>query len=320
MTIGYQASHEQFTPSELLDYVRLAEHHGFGAINSSDHFYPWSKRQGQSGFAFAWLGAAMQSTTVPFGSVCAPGQRYHPAIIAQAVATLGEMFPGRYWIALGSGEALNERITGEKWPAKADRQIRLKECAGIIRKLLNGETVTHHGSVVVEEAKLYTRPSVLPLLIGAAVTKETAAFVGEWADGMITVHQPHEQLKEVVDAFRKNGGQGKPVYLKTQLSFAQTEEEALNGAYDQWRTNIFSSTVLGDMWQVSQFDAMGEFVKAEDLYKMVRISSDVRQHIDWIKGDMELGFEKIILHNVNREQRFFIEEFGEKVLPLFANG
>src|SRR3954464_5634064 len=113
MTIGYQASHEQFTPADLLKFVMLAESAGFGAVNSSDHFHPWSERQGQSGFAFAWLGAAMQATAMRYGSVCAPGQRYHPAIIAQAVATLGEMFPGRYWIALGTGEALNERITGE---------------------------------------------------------------------------------------------------------------------------------------------------------------------------------------------------------------
>lgn len=103
---GYQASHEQFKPSVLLQYAQLAESAGFTSINSSDHFHPWSKRQGQSGFAFAWMGAAMQATSLPHGSVCAPGQRYHPAIVSQAIATLGEMFPERFWIALGSGEAL----------------------------------------------------------------------------------------------------------------------------------------------------------------------------------------------------------------------
>lgn len=313
--IGYQASHEQFTPSELIKLCSLAEEAGFTSINSSDHFYPWSKRQGQSGFAFAWLGAAMQNSKLPFGSVCAPGQRYHPAIIAQAVATLAEMFPGRYWIALGSGEALNERITGEKWPMKAQRNARLLECAQIIKKLLNGETVTHHGLVTVEDAKLYTLPSRKPLLIGAAVTKATAEWMGSWADGMITVHQTPGKMKEVLNAFRKNGGEGKPVYLKVQLSYAKTQEEALKGAHDQWRTNIFNSTVLGDMWQVEQFDAMGEFVTPEEMKDMVRMSSDVQEHIDWIKQDMELGYEKIILHNVNREQELFINEFGEKVLP-----
>jgi probable non-F420 flavinoid oxidoreductase len=313
--IGYQASHEQFKPSELLGLVKLAEQAGFTSINSSDHFHPWSKRQGQSGFAFSWLGAAMANSSLPFGSVCAPGQRYHPAIVAQAVATLAEMFPGRYWIALGSGEALNERVTGEKWPMKSVRNARLLECAHIMKRLLQGEKVTHHGLVTVEDAQLYTLPQIQPLMIGAAVTKETAEWMGGWADGMITVHQTPGKMKEVVDAFRNNGGKGKPVFLKVQLSYSRTDDAAKEGALDQWRTNIFNSTVLGDMWQVEQFDAMGEFVTVDEMEDMVRMSSNLQQHIDWIKQDMELEFEKIILHNVNREQELFINEFGEKVLP-----
>jgi len=317
MELGYQASHEQFTPSELLRYVAMAEKAGFKAINSSDHFHPWSKQQGQSGYAFSWLGAAMQATSLPYGSVCAPGQRYHPAIVAQAIATLAEMFPDRFWIALASGEALNERITGEKWPIKSERNERLLECAQIIRRLLKGEKVTHHGRVTVEEAKLYTLPSVVPPLFGAAVTKETAGWLGTWADGMITVHKPYEEMKAVVEAFRNNGGAGKPIYLKVQLSYAATMEEALMGAHDQWRSNIFNSTVLGDMWQVEQFDAMGEFVQPEELFEMVRISNDIQQHIEWLRQDQTLGYERIILHNVNREQEQFIKDFGEKVLPEF---
>jgi len=313
--IGYQASHEQFKPSELLKYVTLAEKAGFGAINSSDHFHPWTRQQGQSGFAFAWLGAAMQATSIPFGSVCAPGQRYHPAIVAQAIATLAEMFPQRFWIALGSGEALNESITGDKWPVKQERNARLLECAAIIRRLLKGEMVTHHGRVVVEGARLYTLPPEMPLLMGAAVTKETAAWVGSWADGLITVHQPIEQLREVVNAFRDNGGKNKPLYLKVQLSFAKTDEEALNGAHDQWHSNIFSSTVLGDMWQVEQFDMLGQFVQREELHGMVHISADIKKHIEWINRYIEIGFDRIILHNVNRDQLYFIETFGKKVLP-----
>jgi coenzyme F420-dependent glucose-6-phosphate dehydrogenase len=315
--LGYQASHEQFSPSELLHYCRLAEQAGFTSINSSDHFHPWSKRQGHSGYSFAWLGAAMAGSKLPFGVVCTPGYRNHPAIVAQASATLAEMFPNRFWIALGSGEALNERITGEKFPVKSERNERLLECHHVIRQLLRGETVTHFGRVTVEHAKLYTLPPSMPLVIGAAVTRETAAWMGRWADGMITVHQQHKKLKEVVDAFRNNGGEGKPVFLKVQLSFAKTEAEALQGAHDQWRTNIFHSTVLGDLWQVEQFDELGKFVQTGEMKEMVRISSDVQQHTDWIAKDTELGFERIILHNVNREQERFIDVFGEKVLPSF---
>jgi coenzyme F420-dependent glucose-6-phosphate dehydrogenase len=315
--IGYQASHEQFAPSELLKYVVMAEKAGFKAINSSDHFHPWSERQGQSGFSFAWLGAAMQTTTIPFGMVCSPGQRYHPAIVAQAAATLGELFPDRFWVALGSGEAINENITGEKWLTKPERNTRLLECAQIIRRLFNGETVSHRGLVTVEKAKLYTRPVIAPPLFCAAMSVETAAWAGSWADGMITAHKPYEEMKQVVDAFRNNGGAGKPVYLKVQLSYAKSHDEAVEGAYEQWRTNIFQGSVLGDMPTVAHFDAAAEFVKPEDLNSMVRISADLEQHIEWLKQDVELGFEKIILHNVNRQQELFIRDFGQYVLPGF---
>lgn len=317
--IGYHASHEQFRPSELLTWVKLAEQNGFEAINCSDHFNPWSERQGQSGFSFAWLGAAMQATSLSFGVVCTPGYRYHPAIVAQASATLAEMFPERFWISLGSGEALNERITGMKWPVKNERNARLKECSEIIKRLLNGESVTHHGYTTTEEARLYTRPDRKPLVLGAAVTTETAAWLGSWADGLITVNKPYKELKELVDAFRNNGGKGKPMFLKVQLSYDETEEAAQLGAFDQWRTNIFSGTVLGELWTVEQFDAVGEFVRPNDLSKFVRISADPDVHIDWLRQDIELGFERIILHNVNRNQEKFINDFGKKVLPAIKS-
>jgi coenzyme F420-dependent glucose-6-phosphate dehydrogenase len=317
--IGYQASHEQFLPSELVQLSILAEQAGFQAINSSDHFHPWSERQGQSGYAFAWLGAAMQATNLPFGVVCSPGQRNHPAIVAQAAATLGEMFPGRFHVSLGSGEALNERITGEKWPIKSERNARLLECYEIIKKLFAGETVTHHGRVTVENAKLYTRPKEQPLLYGAAVTEETAEWVGSWADGLTTIHKPLDELKATVKAFRKGGGEGKPMIIKVQLSYARNEEDAVSGAYDQWRTNIFQGTVLGDLHKVEQFDALGEFVTVDKLKEMVNISSDVQVHADFIKSYINLGFDTVILHNVNRDQETFIKDFGDKVLPQFSS-
>lgn len=315
--IGYHASHEQFKPSELLKYVQMAEQAGFTLALSSDHFHPWSEQQGQSGFAWSWLGAAMQATNLPFGVVCAPGQRYHPAIIAQAAATLSEMFPNRFWVALGSGQALNEKITGDRWSAKAERNARLKECVDIIRALWAGESVTHYGLIRVEEAKLYTRPEIPPRIIGAAITPQTAEWLGGWADGLITISHPYEKLKQVVEAFRRGGGEGKPMYLKVQLSYAADETAALEGAYDQWRTNIFESPVLSNLRSPQQFDAMAEFVKPEDMYEYVRISSDPQQHIEWLQKDIELGFNEISLHNVNREQQGFIQVFGEKVLPVF---
>lgn len=314
--LGYHASHEQFKPSELLRLVQLAEQAGFTHALSSDHFMPWSDRQGQSGFAWSWLGAALQATpTLSYRVVCAPGQRYHPAIIAQAAATLAEMFPHRFWITVGSGQHLNEHITGDKYPCKADRNTRLKECVDIMRALWAGETVTHKGLVSVEDAKLYTRPEVNPLMIGAAITPETAEWLGSWADGLITTSRPPEKLKPVVDAFRRGGGAGKPMILKVQLSYDRTEAAAQHGAYDQWRNNVFKSRVLSELRTVEQFDAAGEFIQPDELAQHVRISADPQQHIAWLQQDIELGFDELILHNVNRQQEPFIEEFGEKVLP-----
>lgn len=261
----------------------------------------------------------MQATpTLSYRVVCAPGQRYNPAIIAQAAATLAEMFPNRFWLTVGSGQALNEHITGDKWPTKSDRNARLKECVDIIRALWAGETVTHRGLVCVEDAKLYTRPEILPLIIGAAVTPETAEWLGSWADGLITTSRPPEKLKKVVDAFRRGGGEGKPMILKVQLSYDSNAEKALQGAHHQWRSNIFKSKMLTQLITPDQFDAAGEFVQPEELYQHVRVSADQEQHIEWLQKDIELGFDELILHNVNREQEQFIEVFGEKVVPALT--
>jgi coenzyme F420-dependent glucose-6-phosphate dehydrogenase len=313
--IGYHASHEQFTPSTLLDYVQRAQQAGFTAASSSDHFHPWSNRQGESGFAWSWLGAALQATSLSFGVVNAPGQRYHPAIIAQAAATLADMFPERFWMAVGTGQFLNEHITGQPWPAKADRNARLKECVDIIRALWDGQTVTHKGLVTVEEARLYSNPARKPLLFGAAVTSKTAEWVGSWADGLLTISQPPEQLREVVAAFRRGGGEGKPMHLKVQLSYGKTEDLAHQGAYDQWRANIFPNSVLTDLRLPEQFDDLGELVNLQEVDKMVRISADTSQHLAWLAEDIALGFEQLFLHNVNLEQERFIDDFGQYVVP-----
>ncbi len=314
-TIGYHASHEQFPPSELLRLAKRAEQAGFTAAMNSDHFNPWTDAQGQSGFAWSWMGAAMASTSLTMGVVNAPGQRYHPAIIAQALGTLGEMFPGRVWAALGSGQALNEAITGDGWPMKAERNARLLECVQIIRALLRGETVTHRGHVVVEEAKLYTRPSQMPRLIGAAITPETAKWVGSWADGMITIVQPKETLKKMIAAFREGGGEGKPLYLKVQLSWAKDEASARAQAHEQWGSNVFASSVLSELHLPSQFTELARFVKPDELDQAVRISSDLKRHLAWLQEDIGLGFTNLYLHNVNRQQEAFIDAFAENVLP-----
>ena len=313
--IGFHANHEQHRPDDLLRHVRAAEAAGFDAAMCSDHWAPWSEEQGQSGFAWSWLGAALEGTSLPFGVVNAPGQRYHPAIVAQAAATLSVMYPDRFWLAVGSGELVNEHITGDPWPPKTERNERLRESALIMRRLWAGETVTHHGHATISEARLWTRPERPPPLIGAAITPESAAFVAGWADGLITVAQPDEQLDAVVAAFRSSGGEDKPMSLQVHLAYAPTDEEARATAFAQWRQNALGSSVLADLRHPHQMTAAAAHVAPDDMDAVVRISSDPARHAEWLARDFERGFEAVYLHDVGPEQERFIDVFGREVLP-----
>jgi coenzyme F420-dependent glucose-6-phosphate dehydrogenase len=320
MKIGFHASHEQYAPRTLIDHVVKAEAAGFEAAMCSDHLMPWSERQGHSGFAWSWLGAAMQATSLSFGIVNAPGWRYHPVIIAQAAATLQQMFPDRFWIAVGSGEALNEHITGEAWAPKQERNERLLECVTIMRRLWQGETVTHRGHVQVVDARLWSLPERAPRVVGAAITEATAEWMGGWADALITVSAARDRMKSVIDAFRRGGGEDKPVLVQAKLSWSTSDDHALEGAIDQWSTNVFTSSIAADLTRPDQFEALSKFVDEDQIREAVRISSDLDQHIDWIRQDRELGIDELYLHNVNLQQREFIEAFGRHVLPALREG
>jgi len=314
VSIGFHASHEQIGPTILLQAAQRAEQAGFDAAMCSDHFSPWSARQGHSGFAWTWLGSALEATSLPFGVVSAPGQRYHPAILAQAISTVATMYEGRFWVALGSGEASNEHITGDPWPRKDVRNARLAECVAIIRALLDGEEVTHDGLVTVDRARLWSRPDVTPALIGPAVTEATAGWVASWADGLATINQPHDTLRTIIDAYRSAGGAG-PLILQVHLSVAATEEEAKAIAYDQWRSNVFPPPICWDLDSVEAFDTVAERVQPDDMAASVRISAAPGQHAEWLQEYVDLGFDQIYLHHVGQHQDYFIDTFGERVLP-----
>ncbi|MGC4875700.1 TIGR03885 family FMN-dependent LLM class oxidoreductase [Micromonospora sp. DT43] len=313
-SFGFHASHEQIPPRALLKAVMHAERAGFDAAMCSDHFSPWSARQGESGFAWSWLGAALQATGMSFGVVNAPGQRYHPAIIAQAIGTLGAMYPGRFWAALGTGEASNEHITGEVWPRKDVRATRLRECVDVIRALLAGEEVSHDGLVRVDRARLWTRPDEPPALVGAAVSVATARWCAEWADGLITVNAPVAHLREMIDAYRDAGGRG-PLHLQLHVSWAPEQAQAEALAYDQWRSNVFAPPVCWDLETVEHFDVVSADVPPERIAQVVNVSSDLGRHVGWLEEYAALGFDQIALHHVGQEQRGFIDAFGAEVLP-----
>ncbi|MPZ74078.1 MAG: TIGR03885 family FMN-dependent LLM class oxidoreductase [Nitriliruptorales bacterium] len=317
-TFGFHASHEQLPPRTLLDDVQQAESAGFGAAMCSDHIAPWSERHGESGFAWSWLGAALASTQLSFGVVTAPGQRYHPAVTAQAIATLAQMFPGRFWAALGSGEASNEHITGDPWPRKDVRDARLLECVEVIRALLRGEEVSHAGLVTVDRARVWSLPDESVPLVGAAVSEQTAGVVGSWADGLITINQPLDTLRRVIAAFREGGGGDKPVYVQVHLSWAPDEDTALGIAHDQWRSNVFGSSLAWNLEMPEQFDAAAKHVRPDEVRGPVLVSSDLSWHVDHLRELAALGVDGLYLHHVGKDQKPFIETFAEYVLPKVA--
>ncbi|WP_448073750.1 TIGR03885 family FMN-dependent LLM class oxidoreductase [Georgenia yuyongxinii] len=316
-TYGFHASHEQIPPSRLLADVQAAEHAGFAMAMCSDHFAPWSARQGHSGFTWSWLGAALATTSLRLGCVNAPGQRYHPAIVAQAAATLGEMFPGRFWVALGSGQAMNEHITGDRWPTKETRLRRLEESVDVIRRLHAGEEVTHDGLVTVDRARLYDRPDEPVPLIAAAISATTAARGARWADGLITINQPLDTLREVVAAYRDHGGRG-PLALQVHLSWAPTQDEAAAIARDQWRSNVFAEPLSLDLPTPEHFDVASKDVTDATVAAAVNISADPARHVAWLQEYAALGFDDIYLHHVGQDQAAWLETAATAVLPALT--
>jgi probable non-F420 flavinoid oxidoreductase len=316
--IGFHASHEQIEPRALLEAVALAEEVGFTDAMGSDHFAPWSEEQGESAFSFAWMGAALERTAMRIGQVHAPGQRIHPAISAQAIATLEAMNPGRYWVALGSGENLNERITGDPWPAKHVRNARLRECVDVIRALLAGEEVDHDGLVRVDRARLWTRPETPPPLLATAVSPETAAWAAEWADGLITVNQPGDALQRVSDAYRDAGGRG-DVLVQIHVAWADTEEEALQSAFTEWRTNVFPSPLCWDLDSPHAFSIAAKHVRPDDVRDSVVISDSPQHIVDAIGGMLDQGYDGAYIHHVPVEQRRFLERVAPSILDAFSS-
>jgi probable non-F420 flavinoid oxidoreductase len=316
MILGFHASHEQVHPRRLRDDAVAAEAAGFDAVMCSDHLAPWTRHQGHSGFTWSWLGAALQATEhVPMGSFHAPGQRYHPVISAHAIGTVAAMFPGRLpWVALGSGEALNEHVTGDAWPTKPLRMQRLAECVDIMRALWRGAEVTHDGLVTVHEARLWSLPEEPPALFGGAMSASTAGWAAGWADGLLTVNQPIDTLRGVLAAYRDAGGRG-PAALQVHLSVAPTDDEALRIAVEQWRGNCLPTLLAWDLTQPEQFEAATAHLPPEEVARNVLVSGSTDRHVQWLGEYLDLGFDALYLHNVGPDNSEFIERFGAAVLP-----
>ena len=320
--VGYAASFEQFHPTDLLTWSRLAEDNGFSVVTASDHFHPWVPSQGHSAFVWSWMGALGATTNLRFGTgVTPPGYRYHPAIIAQSAATLEAMFPGRFFLGLGAGEALNEHIVGGYWPEAPTRLERLVESMEIIAKLFTGKVVKHQGKhFTVESARLYTLPESPPPVYVATSGPIMAGRTGKLADGIITVGAADEKLTMLMDRFEKGARDaGKDPsslarLLQIKVSYASTDQEAIDSAVKDW-PNGGMNFPKADIRTPEDFEAMSKLVRPENFKNRVLTSADPDVHTAYIQHFIDLGFQEIHVHNVNRSQEAFIKTYGEKVIP-----
>lgn len=315
---SYHVSHEQHSPRDLLRYVQLAEAAGFDAAFSSDHLQPWGPAQGHSGHTWSWLGAALQATErLQFSAITVPGGwRYQPVVLAQAISTLSSMYPGRLpWVALGTGEAVNEACIGLGWPPKSERRERLQKAALAMVALMLGERVSQPPPLPMQDARLWTRPDTPVPLVGAATSAETAGWVGNWADGLLTVASRFEDLQAIVQAFREGGGAGKPVHVKVDVCWAPTDAEALQAAHAQWRFNTAEGSANEDALQPEDFDRLTRHVTPDDMRRHVFISHELEAHVEHLRRWASVGADTLDIHQVGGDQAEFIRRFGDEVLP-----
>lgn len=311
-TISYHASHEQFGPNELLHFIKLAEAAGFTGIHASDHFHPWSVRQGNSSFGFTWLGAAMEQCSLPFSMSCSPGQRMHPAVVAQAIATLAVMYPGRISFELGSGSAINEGVTGDYWPSKGLRNERLLQCKHVITELLSGKLVNFSGLVKTRNARLFTLPQQIPDLFCAASSESTAAWAGTWADGLFTeVDNDLAETESRIRAFRSAAGNySMPVHLYFSFSYGRNWEEAANQAHDQWRSKLIPEEELSRVSTPEELDRLTATITRKEVVDQLPIITTMKELKFRIQQLSRLNPSGIHLNNVSRNQETYLEDIS----------
>jgi coenzyme F420-dependent glucose-6-phosphate dehydrogenase len=326
LTVGYAAMLEQFAPQEVVGLTALAEQHGFSGCMAADHFQPWVPQQGQAAFVWNVLTAVGERTTGDLGpGVTCPSFRFHPAVVAQASATLEAMYPGRHWLGVGSGEALNEHVIAGYWPEAGERSLRMFEAIDVIKKLfdgsLAGKDVKHEGRFFkLESTRLWTMPETAPPVLVATAGPINAKRTGRQADGIITVGAPLEKIGGLFDKFAEGAREaGKdpdqmPKVLQLHLSWAETDEEALANAMTEW-PNGGMKFPKADIRSPHDFAQMAKLVREEDFEGRMVISSDPDEHRAAIQRFVDLGFDRVYLHNVGRNQERWIEVFGEQVVP-----
>lgn len=312
--LGYTLSCEEHRPGRLVDLAVQAEEAGFPFATISDHYHPWTDEQGQSPFVWAVLGGVAQATSrIELGTaVTCPSRRVHPAVVAQAAATVAAMMPGRFFLGVGSGENLNEHVVGEAWPPASIRLEMLEEAVGIIRHLWEGGQVTHTGRhYQVHTARIYTLPDPLPPIHVAAAGAKSAELAGRIGDGLVAV-SPSAQT---VAAFAEAGGRGKPCYGQVHVCWAEDEAEARRTARRVWPNAAIPGELSQELPSPAHFEQAAARVSEDDVAESVICGSDPERHLAAITEYFDAGYEHVTVHQVGDDQEGFFAFYRSEILP-----
>jgi G6PDH family F420-dependent oxidoreductase len=313
MRIGYFLSSEEFNPQDLVEQAVLAEQAGFEALWISDHFHPWNDAQGQSPFVWGVIGALSQACSLPVTTaVTAPTVRLHPAIVAQAAATAAVQLEGRFTLGVGTGEALNEHILGDRWPSEPVRLEMLEEAVEVMRALWQGEFTYHYGRhYTLENARIYTRPDVSPPVFVSAFGDKSFDLALRIGDGFITTQPDAEHVRE----WKAKAGQNKPAQAGYKVCVAPSEGEGVAVAHRLWA----NAGLPGELSQVlpspKHFEQASELVTEEMTRKSTVCGPDVDAHVAAFAPFAEAGFDDVYIANMGPHYRDFFTLYRDHVLP-----
>ena len=314
MELGYFLSSEEQHPEKQVTFAGRAEEAGFQFLVISDHYHPWVSQQGQSPFVWSVLGGIAQATKrVRVGTaVTCPIMRIHPAVIAQAAATVAAMMPGRFFLGIGTGEYLNEHVLGHPWPDTNIRQEMLVEAVFILRELWKGEEFTHYGAYyTVSDARIYTLPDEPPPIYMAASGPKSAVLAGEIADGFISTTSGNE----LVRAFRENGGTDKPCFGSVKVCWAKSVEKAKEIMRQWWPVSAISGRLHSDLPSPKHFEDAVELMGKPELPEDAILGADPQPYVQALQSLQKDGFDHIYIHQVGPDQEGFLQFFQEELLP-----
>jgi coenzyme F420-dependent glucose-6-phosphate dehydrogenase len=313
VSYGYTLSSEEHGPRQLVANAARAEAAGFDFVSLSDHFHPWVSAQGHSPFAWSVLGAIAASTErveVGVGVTC-PTIRIHPAIIAQASATTALLFEGRFFLGVGTGEALNEHVLGHRWPPAGVRLAMLEEAVGIIRELWTGDSVDHRGGFYeVENAKLFDPPaSPPPIVVSAFGTKsvELAARIGDGYWG-------HAPDADVVAAYDRAGGTG-PHYAQLNVCWAEDAAMARKTVHQVWPNGGITGQLSQDLPTWTHFEEAAAMVSEEAATKSIPCGPDLEPYLDSVRTYLDAGYDHLYFHQIGPDQEGFFRFWADQLQP-----